>query len=154
MTQQYSDFIKSVGIRDISLKSLSCEKLSNAKKKIIDPNPPQDEFYFDASVSFDFSLSEQKHDLFVALAKFKIFVTHKNNEKDDEEIEERGEFLIQFEYELLYNYDFEKANDEIFEVFINKNVPINIWPYARELISSLTSRMGYAPLILGSFKSI
>lgn len=60
---------------------------------------------------------------------------------------------IAFDIEFTYCVEYEKENLNKFEdiyikFFTRRNVPVNIWPYARELISSLTNRIGYQTLII------
>lgn len=58
--------------------------------------------------------------------------------------------------EIIFNmsveYEFknpEYLSGDLLEFFIKRNCPIHIWPYVRELVSSLTIRMGFnTPLIL------
>lgn len=58
-------------------------------------------------------------------------------------------FKLSFVYRLKYTLDKElDLTNEILEEFANRNTPINVWPYAREFVSSTTSRMGLTPLIL------
>lgn len=38
--------------------------------------------------------------------------------------------------------------DNALEMFANTNVVLNLWPYLRELVASLTVRMGYPALLL------
>ncbi len=64
-------------------------------------------------------------------------------------------FSIKFDYCIAYSVEsLSTFSNEYIEFFIYKNVPINIWPYARELVSSITTRMGFSPLILKPHKSI
>lgn len=75
--------------------------------------------------------------------KFKIEIT----------IKDTSPILIQFEFRVLYKLkDISKYNNNYIDLFMSRNVPINVWPYAREIISSITTRMGYPPLIINAFK--
>lgn len=57
---------------------------------------------------------------------------------------------FQVNYELRKEID--GVDEEIVDIFVNQNLPINIWPYMRELVSSHTTKMGLPPLVLGVFK--
>lgn len=46
----------------------------------------------------------------------------------------------------------EPMNDEIFEVFGELNLPLNVFPYIREFVHSATTRMGFPGLILPTVK--
>lgn len=41
---------------------------------------------------------------------------------------------------------------ELFEVFRDLNLPLNVWPYVREYVHSATHRMGLPTLVLRSLK--
>lgn len=41
---------------------------------------------------------------------------------------------------------------ELFEVFRELNLPLNIWPYVREFVHATTNRMGLPSLVLRSLK--
>ncbi|EEL27567.1 hypothetical protein bcere0018_33630 [Bacillus cereus Rock1-15] len=71
-------------------------------------------------------------------------------------------FEVKFVLKLLYYLNLEDnkkllieiSNDqEIIDTFVNKNVPINVWPYAREIISNITMKMGFPPLMIPPYKS-
>ncbi|NLJ80285.1 MAG: protein-export chaperone SecB [Firmicutes bacterium] len=40
------------------------------------------------------------------------------------------------------------------KIFLQNNPPLNSWPYAGEIISSLTTRMGFPPLVIEPYKVI
>ena len=61
-------------------------------------------------------------------------------------------FSIQTDDEHL-PFDFADYTNEL-EEFASRNLPINLWPYAREFISSMTARMGFPPLFIGMYKYI
>jgi len=42
--------------------------------------------------------------------------------------------------------------DELFQVFSEINLPVNVWPYLRELTGSMTSRMDLPPFVLPLLK--
>ena len=48
--------------------------------------------------------------------------------------------------------ELDKFDEAYIKFFAQRNVTVNIWPYARELISSLTTRMGYPTLIIEPLK--
>ncbi|SHH44242.1 preprotein translocase subunit SecB [Caloranaerobacter azorensis DSM 13643] len=70
---------------------------------------------------------------------------------------EKGEkiFNIFVVYEIVYslreNIDLNELKDEV-EFFVFRNVPVNIWPYIRETVSSVTTKMGFQPLVLEPLK--
>lgn len=46
----------------------------------------------------------------------------------------------------------EPMTDEVFEVFGDLNLPLNVYPYVREFVHSATTRMGFPGLILPTVK--
>jgi len=50
---------------------------------------------------------------------------------------------------LEYSWnDCSEITEDYIKVFIGVNAQNHVWPYGRELISSITTRMGYAALII------
>ena len=39
-------------------------------------------------------------------------------------------------------------SEEEKQQFLSRNVPVNVWPYARELISTMATRLGYPALLI------
>jgi len=58
------------------------------------------------------------------------------------------EQMLRVELSWLVRYRLPQSfstSDETGQSFLDRNVPINIWPYAREFVSELTARMGFMP---------
>lgn len=55
------------------------------------------------------------------------------------------EFTYCIEYEVNSSSEFEEPYYEFFAI---KNAPVNLWPYMRELIHSLTMRMGIPEVVI------
>jgi preprotein translocase subunit SecB len=77
-----------------------------------------------------------------------------------EELEERI-FSLLFDVDLVYSISGFNTGDlgeeelsELLGAFESRNVPLNVWPYAREFVSSMTVRMGFPALVLSSYKVI
>jgi len=67
------------------------------------------------------------------------------------------EELFSIHFSLLVKYDLPSDADfapQYLEFFAENNVPANVWPYARELVSSMTSRMGLPPFTLPILKVV
>ncbi|WP_373844434.1 protein-export chaperone SecB [Clostridium sp.] len=56
------------------------------------------------------------------------------------------QFYIKYEIKNLANFE-----EMYIDTFINQNIPLNIWPYIRELISSLSTRIGFPALVIEPF---
>ena len=134
--QKYTELVKRVNISQINLVKINSEKYyhnnKNKKADVVIGNKP--------------SVREILKDRFVV--EFETNISSSSDE--DEKI-----FNIDIKYELLYfvegGIDKEEYGDVI-DYFAYRNVPVNIWPYIRELVSEITVRMGFAPLVLKPLK--
>lgn len=71
----------------------------------------------------------------------------------DIDYKEKNMLSLEFELRVIYKLDdIDKYEDEYILKFIEINLPINIWPYAREIISSMTTRIGYPVLVISPYK--
>ncbi|AEH49581.1 MULTISPECIES: protein-export chaperone SecB [Bacillota] len=144
MEKIYERLIQMVDLNNLYLHSISSKRYY--------PDP------FQGNVDVDIGMSQRleyyKDDFFAALAIFYIHAREENNP-------ENKVFDIEFSY--ILEYRLQKSNDihlekegleEAIKLFVQRNVPVNIWPYARELISQLTMRMGFPPLLIGTYKYI
>lgn len=137
--QVYNSFIKEIEIRNITLNSLNIHDVNENLSE---------EIQLSLSLKFDNSEFKIEDDFLNIYSKF--FVTVEN--ENDGTIE-KG-FNIEFTYKLEYYIEnIERFSEEYIHLFTTKNVPVNVWPYARELISSLTTRIGYPTLIIEPLKT-
>lgn len=68
-------------------------------------------------------------------------------------------FSMDFEYATIYSIGGEESFpqeelQQIAEVFVDRNVPINVWPFARELVADLSNRMNVPRLLIGMYRYI
>ena len=54
-------------------------------------------------------------------------------------------------YDLFFTSE-EEIDDEFFEIYKEFSLPLNLWPFFRELVHSITSRMNIPPLTLPLLK--
>lgn len=59
--------------------------------------------------------------------------------------------LVTVKLVALYSTDQRGAPSAILDQFAQMNLPLNLWPYAREIINSQTMRMGISPITLGVY---
>lgn len=145
----YNELIERIELKDIILgdvnivKSLTFEETSETTTVAVS-------FSATAPVIVDGQLW--------AKGKFRV----RANSKETEGEESTQVFLLEFDIEARYSIksgteapsqDFAKYKQEL-ERFASHNLPINIWPYAREFVSSMTVRMGFPPLFIGVYKVI
>ncbi|MGB4439791.1 MAG: protein-export chaperone SecB [Sedimentibacter sp.] len=131
--EEYNKFVNSVKINLINLKQLSVERVNydavNSKLSV--------------KLSFNTDTYKSELGLLRVYPKFIIEVV---------DINDVTAFSINFEYSIEYSFNgIENIENDYIEAFVKRNVPINIWPYARELVSSLTTRMGFPALIMAPF---
>lgn len=155
---KYNKLIESIEIKKIELLSLKCHQNTNfesKKKSNVDIGISSDveEFYMKGL------------DLYVYF-NFEITAFHNNDYDQKDELTSENInpedvlFNISFVLKLKYSLELDDVKDIMIELekeinlFIEKNVPINAWPYARETISSITTRMGFPALVIPPFKSI
>lgn len=131
----YNKFIKNLEIEDIQLNELTT-------RCFVDLDDIESELYMELSYKC-IDMKIKSIDEMNVFPEFDVKV--KSNEMVCLKI--RLKFKIKYTIDSLNSF-----NDQYLELFIDKNVPINIWPYAREVISSITTRMGYPQLIIKPFK--
>jgi len=135
----YSQFISAVELQDVVLNSLT---LSRYWKEKDFPSSPE--------VELKYRMKDPQLDGGVLYIEcdFRIKAT---NQLSNERI-----FLTNFTYALIYNVKSEPSfGEEIKEMaqeFARVNALVHVWPYARELTSSLTVRMGMPALVIGTYK--
>ena len=52
----------------------------------------------------------------------------------------------------LYFKSHQNISDDFFDVYKNYSLPLNVWPFFREFVNSMTSRMSIPPLVLPLLK--
>ena len=57
--------------------------------------------------------------------------------------------LVTVKLVALYLTSYQGPSLAILDQFAQMNLPLNLWPYARETISNQTMRMGITPITLG-----
>jgi hypothetical protein len=73
--------------------------------------------------------------------------------KDEPQKEENAFLMIEAEFFLLYSIkDVEGLDDDSFKSFSDLNGTYNAWPYWREFVQSITSRMDLPPLTVPVFR--
>jgi len=129
----YKSFIESVELQNIVLDNLNVKRFNAPKGKELSVN-----------LEPTFKITKRKKDSFIASAKFDIVV------HDDLE---NKVFSLNAKFLLYYTFSPEiELTEPMEERFLKTSVPVNSWPYGRELISSTTTRMGYPALVIGTFK--
>lgn len=143
-SEQYWDFLQRVSLSAINLKSLSFEKPNLPGNVSIDLNSDEIAYHMDDNgilhAQLEVELTIRKH------------VPHDNQGSDDPadcESQEEGVTFLGVTFEIQYDMvSEERPSDEIISKLFNMHIPLHVWPYVRELISSMTLRAGLPPLML------
>lgn len=153
--EKYNELIESIELNQIEVVELECYQNEDFN--------PEKRSNLDIGVRHD--IKNVKFEGIEMHVHFEFEVTAFNNEQDNEQgLEElnREDLLFKIKFLLNLKYYLEAENIEEFiekqkeeiNIFVDRNVPINAWPYARETVSSLSTRMGFPALVLPSFKNI
>jgi preprotein translocase subunit SecB len=129
----YQELINNIEIETVNLKDLTVKRA----------NYNNDQKNIEISVKHGICSYQRVGDIFSVEIKFNI------EGVTEEEKVLSIEFILELIYEIDSSYAFE---EDYFELFTTNNVPVNAWPYARELVSNLTLRMGLAALVLPVLK--
>jgi preprotein translocase subunit SecB len=139
MEKRYNELIKDIELSDIYLGSVQF-------KRHAFPDP---DTYTDVRASLTTGKSTYKSsegELFIQ-QQFQFLL----EEVSDDRKKSRKLFELKGTYCLLYQ-SAQTIDDEIFELFKNRNIPINLHPYTRELIHNSMARAGLPPFILPALK--
>lgn len=131
--EQYNAFIKQVDLNWVYLESCSTKRHRL-------PN-------LEASISYDEKVGRRSYehtdDGFRALFNYQIKLVEAEQETPFAEI--KCIYAAEYSSEI-------PMDDNIFSVFRELNLPLNVWPYVREFVHGTTSRMGLPALVLRSLK--
>jgi len=126
----YNSFIEALDIVDIRLVS--------AKVENIDCN------YVPENAEVKWSESARYEN-----AQNKIMIFHKFNVRI---LEGGKDIKAKIGVTFCVSYDSKKPmTDALFEIFRDRNLPVNSWPYFREFLHSVVLRMGWPPFIAPTF---
>ncbi|WP_052126114.1 protein-export chaperone SecB [Ureibacillus massiliensis] len=151
--EKYNKLIEKISLDKIELNSLNCAQNENFNEK----------GNLDIVLNHDI-INTIVHGVELStLISFKILAVN-NNEIEIENNKSLNKDSILFKIEFILNleYSLQIESEEDFlvdykkeiETFVENNVPFNAWPYAREIVSSITTRMGFPALIMPTYKLI
>jgi preprotein translocase subunit SecB len=135
--EKYNNFIHSVELLDLFISELSFKRLGS---------PPEDR-----DIPIKVSLRPTKNSYkkigeniyeITHGVSFKLEIVDENNPKKKSKF-----FELKAVYKLIYQSELE-LDDEIFELFSKRNVPINVIPFLRETIHNSMYRAGLPPFLL------
>lgn len=138
MENKYEKFIDDFQLKDIIL-------LSAQFKRFSDPDP---EKY--PEVRFNFSPEKSTHrkkgKTILVFQKFFFVIEQYADEDNAHKI-----FELKGEYSVHYTCE-KKYDDEICRMFVERNIPVNLYPYIRELVQSTMARVGLPSFSLPALK--
>lgn len=128
----YAEFIRQIELEDIWLKAASIENLHGPS--LPEPGP--------VKIVEGESSWEPTPRGFYAYRNYKLKLS-----------DERGREVANFDVTFGAEYKSDQPmTDDIFGVFSDINLPINLWPFFREFIYSAVGRMGWFPITLPAVK--
>jgi len=128
--EEYSEVLKGIQLINISLLRLN---------SVIERKNFVDKMTIDVKVEMSY---DKVPGGFYSTSVYKIVAMNKNGD-------------CALEFEITYRIDFsseKEITDSFFEVYKNVSLPLNTWPFVRELVNSTTARMNIPPLTLPLFK--
>ena len=128
--KKYNDLIKNIEILDIKLRQLSCKNSDD----IFDM---EESNKIKITIKSKVESIEKLENLLIFKKSFTLIGKSKN----------KTLLNIKAVYEIVYAKN-KEISEEYIDAFANLNVPVNVWPFFRELCYSLTSRIGIQPLTL------
>jgi preprotein translocase subunit SecB len=132
--EEYFEMLKGVDLVDLYLAECAA---SVNKEKI--------ELQRELSFSWKDDVSYEAGSPDLLRAKHHFELTAPGNSKKD--------FLVKISCTFVLRYSTQQELSEDFlEIFIERNVPLNTWPYFRELVQNMTQRMNIPPLTLPLLK--
>ncbi|ABA88047.1 hypothetical protein Pcar_0790 [Syntrophotalea carbinolica DSM 2380] len=139
MDKKYSEFIGSIELVDIYLSSTQYKRLAFPDPKIY----PK----FTANFGLGKVASKLKNEFLEINQEINFSV----EEVSEDEKKTRKVFDLKAKYLLLYHTEM-KADEDLLEMFQKRNVPMNLHPFARELIQSSMAKTGLPPFTLPVLK--
>lgn len=105
----------------------------------------EEDFFPPAEVEIEENKNYEK------LEEGKFIVIHEYKLKGKKKDEKRADFYIYVIYKLMYQSK-TPITKKIFGVFSEISLPLHTWPYFRQFVHEMTSRMGLPPLTLNLLK--
>lgn len=136
MEKKYNEFIMSLELRDIFIGKMNFERFS-----FPDPVKFPD---LEINLKSEGSSYSQKDNVIVIDQPVHVSIEQTSSKK---KIESNKIFVADITFKLSYVSNNEMTN-ELFAIFKQNNLPVNIHPYLREIIHSSMQRCGLPPITL------
>lgn len=142
MCTLYNELIKTIQLQELNIKELTMNSHVNVENVE----------GINARVGVGVEIEDFNESNLEAVVIFDIEALDKDNEN-------QKVFEIGFVYLMKYSIDEldltkyqEDEKEKTLEIFVRENIPINIWPFARELVAEMTRRMGFPPFMMGMYR--
>jgi len=132
----YKNLIKSVELTNIELTECKFKKYKN----------PEEELRIELITNNASRKFSKKNKELLVNYKFEFFIFETKSDKEKKVFELKGTFAISYSLE-------KKFEKEIIDIFINKNINLNVLPFVRELIHSILPKSGFPPFTIPLFKT-
>lgn len=161
--EKYNRLIEGINFEGIEVDSLECRQnreLRESGKKRTSINLKHDVVSADVEgqtliIKVEFNLEAVLHED----TESEDVDSEDDDSEDDDAIDENILFSMVFQMNMKYILELDDVSGSIVEEyeeelkqFIDNNASINAWPYARETISSLSTRMGFPVLTIPMYK--
>lgn len=151
--KDYNKFIQMINLEGIEIESLNCVK----NNKFTRGNGKKINIKIDHEV---IDASRNGVDLLIPF-KLDVMAFYQLSDKSVGAEFSENETLFKISLILNLNYKLKIEDSDAFSVNLDEeiaafssNVTLNAWPYAREVVSSMTTRMGLPPYSLPTFAFI
>lgn len=132
----YDDLIEAVELNQLHVADIVCKRIT-------------DEIHWPLKVDISFSPGEPTI-VEGAVVAYPVFEFRAMSEKTDEDT-----VVIRLVWRLVYTMTdrkVEEFDEGLIRAFFERNIPINVWPQARMMVTFLTSEMGLPPYVLQALK--
>ncbi|WP_165875811.1 protein-export chaperone SecB [Hazenella coriacea] len=146
MKQTFDWLVSHAEFKEVELVSLMCSQ----NKQLVDS-------LGNVHISIDYTSLEMVQDGYEWMFPVRFCIRAYHGEQGDPPPEENHLFCIEFVLDCIYSLDIEEECSTSHPKKIDQSLPeqqvlSNVWPYARELVSNLTIRMGFPPLMIPPLK--
>jgi len=156
----YGEFLKCVEIDYILLRSLVTERVP---WRLV---PKKAKFEVDITGGEEVETVSENHIVIEVRLSIETKQSANHQETNGNEASDRTVFTIECSFEMGYSLslspslkrELSSLEDDgtylkkIVELFARRNCRLNVWPYVREIVQSITTRMGFPPLIIPLYK--
>ena len=131
---KYNNLIKNIEIINVLVRSMDLKEVKF---------PEKDKQQYRMELKYKCEDFNQKNEIIEFYPSFSLKII----------CEEKVMVELKFQLRAIYKlHDIVNYDESYILEFINRNVPVNIWPYAREIISSITTRIGYPTLVIDPYR--